>query len=156
MRARWKVTVLVAPLLFTVGCGRSDEASNSMEMKQAYSLCANTDDARQRLHEQVRKFADQQQAQLFDRGIGAQKELSALRSEVLKNTGGDHVLLTVDKKDKFLVSVSNLGLKEKFILTVTLWEGVDKDSTVTRFIADLKRFWTIQKVNGGVTNDPPC
>jgi hypothetical protein len=156
MRARWKITVLVAPLLFTVGCGQSDEASDIMEMKQAYSLCANTDDARQRLHEQVRKFADQQQAQLFDRGVGVQKELSALRSEVLKNTGGDPVLLTVDKKGKFLVSVSNLGLKEKFVLTVTLWGGMGEDSAVTRLIADLKRFWTIQKVDGGVTNDPPC
>lgn len=156
MRARWKVTVLVAPLLFTVGCDRSDEASHIMETKQAYSLCANADDARQRLHEQVRKFAAQQQAQLFDRGVGVQKELPALRSEVLKKTGGDPVLLTVDKKGKFLVSVSNLGLKKKFVLTVTLWGGMGEDSEVTRFIADLKRFWTIQKVDGGVTNDPPC
>ncbi len=85
-----------------------------------------------------------------------QRELSALGSQFLENTGGDPFLITVEKKGKFLVSVSNLGLKEKFVLTVTLSKGVGDDSAVARFIADLRRFWKIQEVDGGVTNDLPC
>jgi hypothetical protein len=156
MREGWKAAVLAMPLFFTAACGQSDEVSESMEMKQVYSLCPDTEDARQRLSEQVRNFANQQQAQLIDRSAGVQRELSGLKSDVLENTGGDSFLITVKKPDEFLVSVTNLGLKEKFVLTVTSWGETSEDSAVNRFKDDLRRFWTFEEVDGGVTDDPPC
>ena len=151
-----KVIVLAGPLFLAVACDQSDKANNSMDTKQTYSLCPKTDDARQRLYENVNQFSDQQQAKVIDRGSGAQKELSDIGSNVLKNTGGDTVLLTIEKTGEFRISVTNLGLKEKLALAIRSFEGHGNNAAVDRFMSDLGRFWTIQGVDGGVTDDPPC
>ena len=156
MRVRWKVVAVAVPLVVTAACGQSNEASDSMGTKQTYELCPKTIASRQRLYEQVRNFADQQQARFIDRSAGVQRELSAMDSDVLKNTGGTPILITVEKSDDFRISVTNLGLKEKVALAVRSWGEISKDSAVTRFMKDLDHYWTVQSVDGSVTNDPPC
>lgn len=156
MRAGWRATILAAPLFFIVACGQSDEATESMEMKQAYSLCPTSEDSRQRLYDQVKSFADQHEARLIDRSAGAQQELAAIGSDVLAKTGGDLVLLTVEKSDEFRVTVGNVGLKEKFGLTVRSLGEASDAAPVSDFMADLGRFWAIEEVERSVENDPPC
>jgi hypothetical protein len=104
----------------------------------------------------VKEFADQQQARFIDRGAGAQQELSAMGPDVLSNTGGSPVLLTVERPDEFRISVTNLGLSEKIALTVRSTREFGEASPVGVFMNDLGRFWTIQRVEGGVTDDPRC
>ena len=89
-----------------------------METKTTYSLCPTAGDSRQRLYDEVKTFAEQQGARLIDRSSGAKQELSDLQSAVLKNTGGDPILLTIEKAGQYRVSVTNLGLKEKVALSV--------------------------------------
>ena len=101
-------------------------------------------------------MADQQQAQFIDRGAGAQSELSGMTSDVLKNTTGTAILITVEKPDMFRISVTNLGLREKIALSVRSWGGVRQHLAVARFMNDLNRFWMVQEVDRSVTNDPPC
>jgi hypothetical protein len=156
MRAIWKLVALASPLFLIVGCGPSDEASKIVEKKQTYSLCPKTDDARQRLYKQVTLFADEEKARVIDRSSGAKRELSDIGSSVLNNTGGDSILLTVEKPGVFRISVTNLGLKEKIALAIRVGGQPGEDMAVNRLMRDLGRFWTIQEVVGGVTNDPPC
>lgn len=150
-----KAAVLTIPLFMTIACGQSNKASDNME-KQTYSLCPKTSDAPQKLYDQVRGFADQHEARLIDRGSGAQQELTEMGSGVLKRTGGNIVLLTVEKTDEFRISVTNLGLEEKFALTVRSWGGSRTGDPITELMDDLGRFWMIERVNGSVTNDPSC
>ena len=156
MRKGRKVVVLALPLALIVACSQSDRSSDSMETKQTYSLCPRTDESRQSLFEQVKGFADQQQARFIDRGEGAERELSSMGSDVLRKTGGSPILLTVEKPDKFRISVTNLGLREKIALTVRSWGQIGEANPVAGFMDDLGRLWTIQRVEGGVTDDPPC
>lgn len=157
MRLREKLIVVLAfPLSLAIACGQTNEVSDSMETKQTYSLCPKSDDARQRLYEQVRGFADQHRARFIDRGAGAQRELSQSGSDVLKRTGGEVILLMVEKSGEFRLSVTNLGLDEKIALAVRTWNAAGEDSAITSFLDDLRSFWTVQVVDGSVTNDPPC
>jgi hypothetical protein len=121
MRSTFKLVLLAGPLFLTIGCGQSGKADKMLETKQTYSLCPKTVDARQRLYQQVTLFADRQKARVTDRASGAQRELSDIGSGVLKNTGGEPLLLTVEKAGEFRISVTNLGLKEKIALAVRLW-----------------------------------
>lgn len=79
-----------------------------------------------------------------------------MESDVLKNTGGQPILLTVEKTGEFRISVTNLGLKDKIALTIRSWNKTSGSSPTTDFMTDLDRLWTIQKVESSVTNDPPC
>lgn len=156
MRSIFKLGVLAWPLFLTIGCGQSGQADKIMETKKTYSLCPKTDDARQRLYQQVNLFADRQKARVTDRASDAQRELSDIGSGVLKNTGGEPLLLTVEKAGEFRISVTNFGLKEKIALAVRFWGEPGKDMAIDRLMIDLGAFWTVQEVDGGVTNDPPC
>lgn len=155
MRTRAAVAVSI-PLFLLCACGQSERDNDSMGTKQIYSLCPKTSDSRERLYEQVRSFADQQKAQLIDRGFEAQQELSEMKSGVLKSTGGKIILMTVDKPNKFRISVTNLGLEEKVALAVRTWAESGEDNPVAGFVNDLDRFWAIERVEGSVANDPPC
>jgi hypothetical protein len=148
-RLQRKAMVLAVPLFMVVACGQP-------EIKRIYSLCPKTDESRQRLYEQVKNFADQQRARLIDRGDGVERELSNMESEVLNKTGGNPILLTGEKPDEFRISVTNLGLKEKMALTVRSSAARGEASPVAAFMDDLGRFWAIQRVEGGVADDPPC
>ena len=127
-----------------------------METRYAYSLCPTNDDSRQRLHELVRDFSNRQQARLIDRGAGAQRELSQMDTNVLRKTGGDVILLTIEKPGEFRISITNLGLREKLAVAIGFGGESGDDSPVRGFMDDLSRFWRIQRVDGGVTDDPPC
>jgi hypothetical protein len=127
-----------------------------MDTKQTYSLCPRSEGAEGVLYEQMKKFADQQQARFFDRGTESHGELSRMNSNVLKETGGRTLLLTVEKPEEFRISATNLGLKEKIALAVRVVGNSDENHGVKRFIEDLRRYWTVQEVDGSVTNDPPC
>jgi hypothetical protein len=155
----WKlrdVVMLAVPLFSIIACGQANNSADRMETKQTYSLCPKTGDSRQRLHDQAKDFAAQQKAQFIDRSPGVQQELTSLESNVLKATGGNPVLLTVDKPGVFRVSITNLGLKEKIALAVRFSGTAVDDGPIAGFITDLGRFWTIQKAGESVTNDPPC
>lgn len=156
MRGGRKLVVLAVLLFLIVACGQSDKRRDAMETKQTYSLCPKIDDSRQRLHEQLKDFADQQQARFIDRGAGAQRELSSMGSDVLNSTNGNPILLTVEKPNEFRISVTNLGLREKIALTVRSRGDVAEGSPIGGFMDDLGRFWAIQTVEGGVTDDPAC
>lgn len=156
MRVGSKAVVVAILLFLTVACGQSDEVSDNMGIRQTYSLCPKSADSRQILYELVKDFADQQKAQFIDRGAGVQRELSGMDSGVLKRTGGTPILITVEKPDEFRISLSNLGLKEKVALAIRSWGKIGKDRALTRFMKDLGHYWTVQSVDGSVTNDPPC
>jgi hypothetical protein len=104
----------------------------------------------------VSRIVDQQQALITDRSSEAQKELSDIKSGVLTSTGGEPILLTVEKPRKFGISVTNLGLDEKIAMSVSWWGESRKNAPVDRLMFDLARFWAIEEVDGSVTNDPPC
>lgn len=127
-----------------------------METKTTYSLCPTAGDSRQRLYDEVKTFAEQQGARLIDRSSGAKQELSDLQSGVLKNTGGDPILLTVEKAGQYRVSVTNLGLKEKVALSVRSLGEASSMEPISAFIDSLGRYWAIKEVGGSVQNDPPC
>jgi hypothetical protein len=156
MRSILKLVPVVGPLFLIFGCGQSDEANKVMETMKTYSLCPRTVDARQQLFRKVGLLANQQQARIIDRASEAQQGLSDIGSEVLNKTGGELILLTVEKAGQFRVSVTNLGLKEKIVLSVRWWGEPGKDPAIDDLIQDLGPFWTIEEVDGGVTNDPPC
>lgn len=151
-----KISFAVA-LLALAGCDQAPQNPPGMENKQTYSLCPRSDESRPRLLEVMREFAAQNQARFIDRGAEAQNELSAMESSkgALESTGGDLIVLTVEKQNAFRVSLSNLGLREKMALTVR-YAGEQQEDRVTGLLADIERSWTIQRVEGGVTNDPPC
>lgn len=156
MRTGRTVVALAVPLLLVVACGKSEMDRGDVETKYTYSLCPSTVDARQKLLEQVRAFAGQQNAEVIDRSAGAQHELSELKSNVLDQTGGSPILLTIQKAEDFRISVTNLGLKEKIALTIRTWRKSGADRAVAALMDDLGRYWTIRRVEGGVTDDPPC
>jgi hypothetical protein len=156
MRRARTALVLAVPLFVTIACGQSDNGGDNMETARTYSLCPKTDESRQKLYEEVTNFAAQQNARLIDRGDGARRELSSMQSEVLNQTGGEPILLTVEKPDEFRISVTNLGLREKMALTIRSSGAGDEAGPVASFVDDLARFWVIQRVEGGVADDPPC
>jgi hypothetical protein len=155
MRNASGAIVLAVQLLFISACGQSADAKEDMEAKQTYSLCPTSEDSRQRLYDQAKSFTDQQGASLIDRSAGAKRELSHIGSDVLNNTGGSPILLTIEKPDRFRVSITNLGLREKVALTVR-WGAETSDAPVSDFMVDLARFLEIEEVERSVENDPPC
>jgi len=156
MRPVGKTATIAILFFLAASCGQSNEARDSMRTKDAYSLCPMHDDSRRKLYELVRDFSNQQQARLIDRGAEAQQELFELKSKVLRDTGGEIILLTIEKPEEFRISITNLGLREKIALAIGFRGESREDSPVGGFMDDLSRFWRIERVDGGVTNDPPC
>lgn len=156
MRAIGKTAAIAISFSLVASCGQSDKAEVSMRTKDTYSLCPIRENSRQMLYELARDFANRQQVRLVDRGAGAQEELSGMNSNVLRNTGGEVILLTIEKPEKFRISITNLGLREKLALAIGFWGDNGEASPVRGFMDDLSRFWRIERVDGGVTNDPPC
>lgn len=151
-----KLFLIAGLLFFTFGCGQSNKEDRVVETKQVYSLCPITADARERMYYHVSRIVDQQQALITDRSSEAQKELSDIKSGVLKSTGGEPILLTVEKPGEFRISVTNLGLVEKIAMSVSWWGESRKTTPVDDLMLDLAQFWVIEEVDGVVTDDPPC
>jgi len=157
MQTGGSILVLATQVLLLVACGQSGSVSDEVEtVVRRYSLCPKTDDARERLSEQLKSFSREQQARLIDRSDGVQQELSDIKSAVLSRTGSTPMLVTVEKPGEFRISVTNLGLKEKYGLATRVWEGVRDAGPTSGFLEEVSRSWTIQEVMGGVTDDPPC
>lgn len=156
MRKSSEMGILMAAVCLVSACGQSNNDDHSLETKRTYSLCAISGDARQRLYDRAKNLADRQSAQFIDRSAAVQSELTNMKSSVLNETGGNPVLLTIEKPNKFRVSITNLGLKEKFGLTVRLSGTSSEESSIGEFMDDVGRSWTIQEVDEAVTNDPPC
>ncbi|HUE78500.1 MAG TPA: hypothetical protein VMN38_02570 [Sphingomicrobium sp.] len=156
LRKRRSAAILGILGLLTPSCGQSDTDTST---KLAYQLCPKSGDARAKLHELAMAYAAQQQAQVFDRGAEAQNELASMQSGqsvALRSTNLPLVLLTIEKPRAFRISITNVGLKEKFGLSVRLWNNSSGDSNAAAFLSQVERFWRIDKVQGGVSNDPPC
>jgi hypothetical protein len=143
-------------LTSAAACGQSRTDAGNTQTKHVYQLCPKSGDARGRLNELTKAYAAEQQARLFDRGADAQNELAAMDSSVLQSTNLPVVLLTIEKPNTFRISVSNLGLKEKFALSVRLWNKSDGENKAEAFLDQMERFWSIEKVQGAVSNDAPC
>lgn len=156
MRRVLTSSILAFLLLAVIGCNRSNDSEDSVGTKDTYSLCPKTDDSRQGLYEIAKIFANTQKAKFIDRSAGAKQELSDIGSAVLKNTGGTPILLTIEKPGEFRISVTNLGLTNKIALTIRSWGADSEASAVSGFMKNLSLFWTIQEIEGGVTDDPPC
>jgi hypothetical protein len=112
-RTRRGAAILSSLVLVTASCGQSVTDTST---KRAYQLCPKSEHARARLLEFAEAFATQHQAQVFDRGADAQNELASMESQVLRSTNLPLVLLTIEKPKAFRVSITNAGLKEKFVL----------------------------------------
>ncbi|MGB7373069.1 hypothetical protein [Pontixanthobacter sp.] len=151
-----KAIALAVPLLFISACSQFNDTDKEMEAKQTYSLCPKTEDAQRRLSDLVRSFANEQDARLIDRSAGAQRELSGLDSDVLNQTGGSPILITVEKAGEYRISVTNLGLREKVALSVRSLGETAPDNPVASFMEVLSHFWTIEESEDNVTDDPPC
>jgi hypothetical protein len=136
-------------------CGSSKSDAVREVTKRAYQLCPKDEDARARLIELARAFAAQHGAQIVDRGLGAQSELAAIASDTLRSTTLPLVLVTIEKPGRFRVSITNVGLREKFALSVRLWNASSEYAT-NAFLNDVKRFWSVEEVEGGIENDQTC
>lgn len=156
MRPVGKTARLAILFLATAACGHSTKDIGGMEIKHTYSLCPTHIDSRRELYEQVRDFSNQQRARLIDRSAEAQEELSSLNSKALQDTGGDVILLTIEKPEVFRISITNLGLREKLALATRVWGDSSQGHPVMGFMENLGRFWRIQEIDGGVTDEPPC
>lgn len=155
MRLVQLAVILIVLISSLTSCRPLNNDVDRMKITQRYSLCPKTQDATQILRDQIWLFADNQKAQLIDRGDGAQQELSEMGSGVLKNTGARIILLTVEKPDEFRISLTNLGLEEKIALVIRTQEVI-ADSPINDLMGDLASSWVIEKVDRSVTNDPPC
>lgn len=156
MQRWWRAAGLTILLIFIAACEESDQAREDMVTKQTYRLCPKFSDSRQTIHHQLLSFAREQRARLIDRSGGAKQELTELGSNVLNKTGGNPILVTIEKPGEYRISITNLGLKEKIALTVRSSGETDAGGSVASLIEELGRSWTIQEVEDAVTNDPPC
>ena len=128
-----------------------------MENKQSYSLCRKNDASRPRLIEIMKKFAAEYGATLIDRGAEAQAELSGMQNRgALRSTGGELTALTVERPNDLHISLSNLGLLEKFGMTVRYRKAEQQVPRITSLLAAVEQSWIVQPVDDGVGNDPPC
>ena len=142
-------------LASTASCGQSPtDAGNTV--KRLYQLCPKSGDALARLKEIAEAYAVELNAEVSDRGAGAQNELAQMNSDTLRSTNLPVVLLTIEKPKALRISITNLGLKEKFALSVRVWNGSNGDSTEEAFLNHVERYWSIEKVKGGVSDNPPC
>ncbi len=139
--------------LTSASCGQSPTDAGK---KRAYQLCPKSGDARAKLNEIAEAYAVEQHAQVFDRGAEAQNELAGIGSGALRSTNLPLVLLTIEKPKAFRISITNAGLKEKFGLSVRLWNESDGNGEAEAFLNQVERYWTIEEVQGGMSDDPPC
>ena len=143
-------------MFLAASCGQSGADKGNAETKRTYQLCPKSGDARAKLYELAKAYAAQEQARVIDRGAEVQNELASMESGVLQSTDLPVVLLTIEKPRTFRISITNLELKEKFALSIRLWKNSDGDSKSNAFLNRAERFWSIEEVQGGVLNDPPC
>lgn len=151
-------TVRALFVVSTASCGQSPTDAGNVQTKRVYQLCPKSRDARVILNEIAKTYAAEHQAQVFDRGAEAQNELAGMDSGsgTLRSTNLPLVLLTIDKPGAYRISITNVGLKEKFGLSVRLWNGSKGGREAEAFLKQVERYWTIEKVQGGVLDDPPC
>jgi hypothetical protein len=121
-----------------------------------YSLCPKTKTARDALPFLARKFAQAEGATFSDVGPDRERELEVIGSSVLSKTGLPLVVIVVKKEGEYKFSLGNLGLREKFGMAVRVSSESIGESAWAAFRSQLSLEWTLQKVNGGITNDPPC
>jgi hypothetical protein len=112
--------------LCLTSCSRGQSPTDAGSVIRAYQLCAKSGDARAKLNEIAKAYAAERHALLSDRGPGAQNELVAMKSDVLHSTSLPVVLLTIDKPSAFRISITNVGLNEKFALSVRVWDEGDR------------------------------
>jgi hypothetical protein len=148
-----KVTLSALVFLAAFACSPVSKS----ETVAKYSLCPKSKSARDTLPGLARSFAKAQGATFSDVGPIRERELmSGGGRGVLSETGGPLVVIVVEKKGDFRFSLGNLGLREKFGIGVRVSaEGVE-ESALAGFFSELSLEWTVQKVDGGITNDPPC
>ena len=127
-----------------------------METNKVYSLCPRSADAVPRLLKILEEFADQHGAKLINRGAEVQQELSDIKSSIQGGTGENVILVTVVRAGYFRVSVTNLGLREKVALAIRSFRLHGEEAPKNQLLSELRRYWTIQEVDGSVENDPPC
>lgn len=154
-RAAWSAVVTL--LIVSTSCDQLGVGPAKMENRQSYSLCPFISDATPRLYNLMQSFANRNRAQFSDRGSDAQKEISALSrgSDILARTGGEPILLTVEKRGRFRVSLTNLGLREKYALSVRYSSAEDKNSVIP-LLRSMEDIVKITSVQDGVTDRPPC
>jgi hypothetical protein len=103
------------------------------------------------------EFAEVQGATFSDVGPIRERELmSGGGRGVLSETGGPLVLLVVKKEGDFSFSVTNLGLREKFSLGIEVSAERVEESALAGFFSELSLEWTVQRVDGGIMDEPPC
>ena len=148
--------ILLMPLL--AGLAYCEQRKiETQSTKHTYSLCPKSDDARARSLVLIKDFSHEKSAELVDRGADATRELAVAASRILEDTGGDLVLVSVAKPNEFRVSFTNLGLRDKFVLSVRYWKAWEQDGSVSTLLGDLESYWTFQTLEGkGIEDDPPC
>jgi hypothetical protein len=147
--------VIVVAFLALAACDQLKEGPHRME---TYSLCPRGNESRSRLRELVLNFAVLNQAKFTDRGAESQGELSAMQGSkgALNSTGGTLIVLAVEKPNDFRVSLSNLGLRDKVSMGVRYWNSGPGNVRIAKLLTEIEHSWVIQRVEGGVSDDPPC
>lgn len=158
MRKLMPIFLGVLFLSFLAACVQSENDSSINTRKQDYSLCPRNDQSRSQLLALVREFAARNQARLVDRGPEAQNELNQTMGghELLNDTGGDLIVLMVEKPNQYRISLSNAGLREKIALSVRYWTEREEDSGVAELLSNIERSWVVEPVDAGVTDAPLC
>jgi hypothetical protein len=148
-----KITMLAS---FILGAMVWCSAARSETITQ-YSLCPKSISARAALPGLASNFAEANGATFSDVGPIRERQLvSGGGRNLLSATGGPLVVIVVEKRGKFRLSLGNLGLREKFGIGVEVSaEGVE-EGVLARFFSELSFGWTVERVDGGITNDPPC
>jgi hypothetical protein len=133
---RTATIVLAVSLIFFAACSDQPTVGIGPGIKQSYSLCPKTPDAGRRLYAQLREFSQRERAHFSDVGPETQEDLSKMGSSVPGQTGGDLILVTVEKPGEFRISATmrdfgrNLlcqsehgGKSVKRTGLLTLWRG---------------------------------
>lgn len=159
MQGGLKIATFTVLILVLISCDRNGNHGDViMQNKFSFSLCPKRGSSRDQLYDIVINFAKQENARVVDRGTEAQAELSGVHKgkDVLSSTGGDLMLLTIEKPNEFRISLTNLELNEKFALTVKYFGRSEGGNRVESLLDDIERSWDVRGVEGGITNDPPC
>lgn len=146
-------TAVAIGSMFVVACSQNVDDE---EYKTTYSLCPKSEDSHIRVYEFLQNFADEQGANLIDRSSGAQQELSDLGSNILERTGRQPILVTIEKEGQYRVSFTNLGLREKAVLSVRTLHSPNSSSPSNSLLEGLSGFWFIEESKHNVTDEPPC
>lgn len=157
MSTVFRMVSLVVIIVASASCERSQKNDNSQGIRTDYSLCPKSLNAKNEIGILAQKFATENSAQLFNRSIAAQSELSQMTNgeKIIISSGGKIILITIEKPNEFRISLANTGLKEKLGMSIRHW-GESKDNRLTDWVANVGRFWEIERVNGGVEDSPPC